>query len=143
MRLRRRSQRPAPVRRILVGTDQSETATRAVRWAAEMAERYGAELLVTQSVRDGTERVTVQRELAEYTEDLVGPGARVVVREGNDPALEMVDIANEEDIDVIVVGSVGMSGRKEFLLENIPNRVSHNARCTVVIVQTQLEGGKR
>jgi ubiquinone biosynthesis protein len=143
MRLRRRSQGPAPVRRILVGTDQSETATRAVRWAAEMAERYGAELLVTQSVRDGTERVTVQRELAEYTEDLVGPGARVVVREGNDPALEMVDIANEEDIDVIVVGSVGMSGRKEFLLENIPNRVSHNARCTVVIVQTQLEGGKR
>ncbi|HWH55205.1 MAG TPA: universal stress protein [Gaiellaceae bacterium] len=131
------------MRRILVGTDQSETATRAVRWAAEMAERYGAELLVTQSVRDGTERVTVQRELAEYTEDLVGPGARVVVREGNDPALEMVDIANEEDIDVIVVGSVGMSGRKEFLLENIPNRVSHNARCTVVIVQTQLEGGKR
>jgi ubiquinone biosynthesis protein len=108
-----------------------------------MAERYGAELLVTQSVRDGMERVTVQRELAEYTEDLVGPGARVVVREGNDPALEMVDIANEEDIDVIVVGSVGMSGRKEFLLENIPNRVSHNARCTVVIVQTQLEGGKR
>jgi ubiquinone biosynthesis protein len=143
MRLRRRSQGPAPVRRILVGTDQSETATRAVRWAAEMAERYGAELLVTQSVRDGTERVTVQRELAEYTEDLVGPGARVVVREGNDPALEMVDIANEEDIDVIVVGSVGMSGRKEFLLENIPNRVSHNAPCTVVIVQTQLGGGKR
>jgi ubiquinone biosynthesis protein len=143
MRLRRRSQGPAPVRRILVGTDQSETATRAVRWAAEMAERYGAELLVTQSVRDGTERATVQRELAEYTEDLVGPGARVVVREGNDPALEMVDIANEEDIDVIVVGSVGMSGRKEFLLENIPNRVSHNAPCTVVIVQTQLGGGKR
>jgi ubiquinone biosynthesis protein len=44
---------------------------------------------------------------------------------------------------VIVVGSVGMSGRKEFLLQNVPNRVSHNAPCTVVIVQTHLEGGKR
>ena len=43
---------------------------------------------------------------------------------------------------VIVVGSVGMSGRKEFLLENVPNRVSHNAHCTVVIVQTHLDGGK-
>jgi nucleotide-binding universal stress UspA family protein len=29
-----------------------------------------------------------------------------------------------------------MSGRKEFLLRNVPNRISHNAPCTVVIVQT-------
>jgi nucleotide-binding universal stress UspA family protein len=51
----------------------------------------------------------------------------------------MAEIAHEEKIDVIVVGSVGMSGRKEFLLENIPNRVSHMAPCTVVIVQTQAD----
>ena len=37
---------------------------------------------------------------------------------------------------MLVVGNVGMSGRKEFLLGNVPNRVSHNARCTVVIVNT-------
>jgi len=37
---------------------------------------------------------------------------------------------------VVVVGNVGMSGRKEFLLANIPNKVSHNAQCTVVIVNT-------
>jgi nucleotide-binding universal stress UspA family protein len=35
-----------------------------------------------------------------------------------------------------VVGNVGMSGRKEFLLGNVPNRVSHNTRRTVVIVNT-------
>jgi nucleotide-binding universal stress UspA family protein len=29
-----------------------------------------------------------------------------------------------------------MSGRREFLLGNVPNRVSHNAACTVVIVNT-------
>jgi ubiquinone biosynthesis protein len=55
----------------------------------------------------------------------------------------MVDLAKAEGIDVIVVGSVGMSGRKEFLLENVPNRVSHNAHCTVVIVQTHLDGANR
>ena len=37
---------------------------------------------------------------------------------------------------MLVVGNVGMSGRKEFLLGNVPNRVSHNARCTVVIVNS-------
>lgn len=143
MRLRRKSEGPAPVRRILVGTDRSETATRAVRWAAQMAERYEAELIVCQSVRDGMDKATTQQELAEYASEVIGPEARPLAAQGNDPARVMVEVAKEEDVDVIVVGSVGMSGRKEFLLENVPNRVSHNARCTVVIVQTHLEGGER
>ena len=143
MRLRRKSEGPAPVRRILVGTDRSETATRAVRWAAQMAELYQAELVVCQSVRDGMDKAATQRELAEYVSDVVGSEARALAVQGNDPARVMVEVAREEDVDVIVVGSVGMSGRKEFLLENVPNRVSHNASCTVVIVQTHLEGGKR
>jgi nucleotide-binding universal stress UspA family protein len=143
MRLRRKSEGPAPVRRILVGTDRSETATRAVRWAAQMAERYEAELVVCQSVHEGMNKAETQRELVEYTEHVVGPEARPLAAQGNDPARVMVDVAKAEDIDVIVVGSVGMAGRKEFLLENVPNRVSHNATCKVVIVKTQLEGGKR
>lgn len=143
MRLRRKLEGPAPVRRILVGTDRSETATRAVRWAAQMAACYEAELIVCQSVRDGMDKATTQRELAEYVKDVVGPEARPVAAQGNDPARVIVDLAKKEEIDVIVVGSVGMSGRKEFLLENVPNRVSHNAACTVVIVQTHLDGRKR
>jgi nucleotide-binding universal stress UspA family protein len=139
MRLRRKQNGLPPVRRILVGTDRSETATRAVRFAAEMARRYEAELLVTQTVREGMDRTATRRELEAYVEDVVGEGTRVIVREGKDPAKQMVEIAGEEDVDVLVVGSVGMSGRKEFLLENIPNRVSHLARCTVVIVQTQAD----
>src|ERR671930_2239972 len=108
-----------------------------------MAERYGAELIVCQSVRDGMDRAATQSELAEYVAEVVGPEARALAAQGNDPARVMVETAKEEDVDVIVVGSVGMSGRKEFLLENVPNRVSHNAPCTVVIVQTQPDGGER
>ena len=37
---------------------------------------------------------------------------------------------------MLVVGNAGMAGRKEFLLGNVPNRISHNARCTVIIVNT-------
>jgi nucleotide-binding universal stress UspA family protein len=139
MRLRRRQDGTPRVRKILVGTDRSETATRAVRFAAEMAQRYEAELLVTQTVRDGMDKSATRRELDAYVAEVVGRDIRVIVREGKDPARQMVEIAAEEDVDVLVVGSVGMSGRKEFLLENIPNRVSHLARCTVVIVQTQAD----
>ena len=90
-------------------------------------------------VRNGTERTQTEHELTAYAADVAGPDARALVRTGEDPAREMAAIAREENVDVIVVGSVGMSGRKEFLLENIPNRISHLAPCTVVIVQTQSE----
>jgi predicted unusual protein kinase regulating ubiquinone biosynthesis (AarF/ABC1/UbiB family) len=53
-----------------------------------------------------------------------------------DPALAIVRAAEQETVDVLVVGNVGMTGRKEFLLGNVPNRISHNARCNVIIVNT-------
>src|SRR5919202_1966579 len=53
-----------------------------------------------------------------------------------DPAAAIVRVAEEERVDLAVVGNLGMSERKEFLLGSVPNRVSHNARCSVVIVNT-------
>ena len=43
----------------------------------------------------------------------------------------------------VVVGNVGMSGRKEFLLGNVPNRVSHNVRRNLLIVNTAAEPEKK
>ncbi|MGH2784921.1 MAG: universal stress protein, partial [Actinomycetota bacterium] len=53
------------------------------------------------------------------------------------------DYAQEADIDAIVHGNYGMSERKQFLMSNIPNRVSHNAPCTVIIVDTRDDTWKR
>ena len=140
MRLRRKNDDGLAVRRVLVATDRSETAERAVRFATEMAERYGAELFVLRVLLsdDGT-RAEVARELAEYAESLAGERGRSSVVIGADPAEAIVESARREKADVLVVGSVGMTGRREFLLHNVPNRVSHNAPCTVVIVQTHRE----
>jgi ubiquinone biosynthesis protein len=132
VRIRRpQSSRNVGVRRILVATDRSQSADRAVRWAAEMAERYEAELLVLQVVAEGA--AAKLPELTEFAETL---GARARVETGEDPSAAIVRAAREEKADVLVVGNVGMSGRREFLLGNVPNRVSHNAPCTVVIVDT-------
>ena len=116
---------------MLVATDRSESADRAVRWAAEMAERYEAELLVLQVVTEGA--AAKLPELTQFAETL---GARPRIETGEDPSAAIVRVAREEKADVLVVGNVGMSGRREFLLGNVPNRVSHNAPCTVVIVDT-------
>lgn len=140
MRLRRRGADDDAVRLVLVATDRSETAERAVRFAAEMAARYEAELLVLRVlVGSQVARSDAAQELDAYVAELEGERKRTAVVAAEDPADAIVDTARRERADVLVVGSVGMSGRREFLLRNVPNRVSHNAPCTVVIVQTHRE----
>jgi len=141
MRIRRRGGDDEAVRTVLVATDLSETAGRAVRFAAEMASRYEAELVVLRVlVGTGVSRADAVGELDAYVQELAGERKRAAVVSAEDPADAIVDAARRENADVIVVGSVGMSGRREFLLRNVPNRVSHNAPCTVVIVQTHRDG---
>jgi nucleotide-binding universal stress UspA family protein len=84
-------------------------------------------------------RADALADLEEYVLALPGERKRSAVVSGDDPAETIVEAARRERADVLVVGSVGMSGRREFLLRNVPNRVSHNAPCTVVIVQTHTD----
>jgi ubiquinone biosynthesis protein len=128
------------VERILVATEGSDL-TQTVEWAAEMAERYAAELLVLQVVApehlvggagDGASFGAPQ--LDELAERLAGPRGRALLVYDSDPSEAIVRVAEEERADILVVGNVSMSDRREFLLASVPNRVSHNATCTVVIV---------
>ena len=135
--------RDSGVRRVLVATDRSETAQHAEAWAAEMAERYGAELLLLRVAVGGPPPAGTEDELAAHARELAGERGRAVVVTGEDPARSIVEAAEAQDADVLVVGNVGMSGRKEFLLGNVPNRVSHQSRRTVVIVNTMQQVEQR
>jgi len=140
------------ITRVMVGTDRSATAERAVEWAAAFADAYSAELHVVQVViplhptdtEHGTAEVTRARaaadELQLYATSIAGERGRAHVVIDDDPALAIVHATEEHDIDVLVVGNAGMAGRKEFLLGNVPNRISHSARCTVIIVNTTGDG---
>ena len=129
-----------PVNRVMVATDRSETADQAVRWAAAMAAAYPAELLIVQvllpSQGDDGALARATEELGRFARELAGPRGRARVVVDDDVARAIVAVAEEDQVDVLVVGNLGMAGRKQFLLGNIPNRISHNARCTVVIVNT-------
>ncbi|MGH8606937.1 MAG: universal stress protein [Gammaproteobacteria bacterium] len=134
------------VKRVMVGTDRSETAEQAVQWAAGFAERYGAEFFVVQVVvpqnpastefgaAERTRAAAASDELASHVRQLAGERGHALVVLDPDPAMAIVRATEQEAVDVLVVGNFGMAGRKEFLLGNVPNRISHNARCTVIIV---------
>ena len=57
-----------------------------------------------------------------------------------DAADAILDVAEEQRADLIVVGNKGMTGAKRFLLGSVPNKVSHHAPCSVLIVRTTLGG---
>ena len=121
--------------RVLAATDRSETADHAVRWAADLARRYEGELLLLQVVPDGVSPED-ERSLAQLASELAGERGRALVVSDPEPATAIVAAAERESVDLLVVGNAGMGGRKEFLLGNVPNRVSHTARCSVVILNT-------
>ena len=136
------------IRRVMVGTDRSETADQAVHWAAGFAKRYDAELFVVQVVvpqypsatefgaAEQTHAAAANNDLAHFALQIAGERGHALVVLDADPALAIVRAVEQEAIDVLVVGNFGMAGRKEFLLGNIPNRISHSAHCTVIIVNT-------
>ena len=64
-----------------------------------------------------------------------GVNVETYARQG-DPADAILDVAEEQNADLIVVGNKGMTGAKRFLLGSVPNKISHHAPCSVLIVRT-------
>jgi nucleotide-binding universal stress UspA family protein len=145
------------LRSIVVGTDGSSTAKEAVRQATELAQRLEAQLHVVSAYEPVPEgrlreerqevpediqwmvnpREDVSATLEEAREDITEAGIEVqtYAREG-DPADAILDVAEEESADLIIVGNKGMTGAKRFLLGSVPNKVSHHAPCSVMIIRT-------
>jgi nucleotide-binding universal stress UspA family protein len=142
------------IQTITVGTDGSDTASKAVEFALDMAEKFGAKVVVASSYRPvGEDRLRQeQREAPQDIQWSINPtedvdkalrtveelarerGLEVTseARQG-DPAEVLCDIAEQHGADLLVVGNKGMHRR---VLGSVPNSVSHNAPCSVVIVKT-------
>lgn len=142
------------IQTITVGTDGSDTASKAVDFALDVAEKFGAKVVVASSYRPvGEDRLRQEQKEAPQdiqwsinpTEDVDSAlravetkarerGLDVVseAREG-DPADVLCEIAEQHDADLLIVGNKGMHRR---VLGSVPNSVSHKAPCSVVIVKT-------
>ena len=82
-------------------------------------------------------REDVEATLDEVAEKAQAAGVEISrhARQG-DPADAILDVAEEMGADLIVVGNKGMTGAKRFLLGSVPNKVSHHAPCSVLIIRT-------
>ena len=139
---------------IVVGTDGSPTAGEAVRQATEMAKCFGGTVHLVSAYKT-MEAVYAAPEMGgavmagfdprKEAEQVLAEAADKVKAEGvaveayacpGDAASALIDVAESQKADVIVVGNRGMSGRARFLLGSIPNKVSHHSPCSVLIAHT-------
>ena len=149
------------IQNVLVAIDGSENSDRALDFALDLAEKYGAAVTVLNVSEppamgavppdptsfSGDSMVAFSKDLRKFHEEILNkavsraraakPDLAVLsmLREG-DPASEIVDAAKEGGFDVVVVGHKGVGRVKEFLgLGGISEKVVHSAHCSVVIVR--------
>jgi len=143
---------------IVVGTDGSDTATQAVRQAIELARAVGARIELVSAYEPVSDARLREESIQRVPQDLqwminpredvqatleaaaaeiraAGVAVEVFARQG-DPADAILDVAEERGSDLIVLGNKGMTGAKRFLLGSVPNKVSHHAPCSVLIIRT-------
>jgi nucleotide-binding universal stress UspA family protein len=135
---------------IIVGTDGSETATQAVQEAVRLAAALGQPLHVVTAYKPLAHATggvpgefTIQ---ADSAAQAVLDDARSRARIGGveaeahsrtgDPAEVILDLADELDAGLIVVGNKGIDSVKRFVLGNVPSKVVHHAPCSTYVVHT-------
>ena len=139
---------------IVVGTDGSDTAKIAVSEAVRLAKALSAPVHVVSAFEpvhakvhgapDGAAKVwqPLPHDQVEGILSEAVAGVRLAGVEGTshavrkDPADALLAVADEVGATMIVVGSKGMHGARRLALGNVPNKVSHRARCNVLIVAT-------
>lgn len=140
------------MRHIMVATDGSEGADRAIDVAAKLARAFGSELLIVtiggnlsgEEIRQleraeanvGDALDALSRQILAAAKARVGAGiSKLEVRTGwGDPAESIIEMATRDSMDAIVVGRRGRGRLTGLLLGSVSQKIASLAPCTVVIV---------
>ena len=147
---------------IVVGTDGSDNAAIAVRRAAELAKAGGGTLHVVHAYQPmshgqlamgatnmgpAVDVDQINAGITDHAGTVCANAATAAAAEGvsvethsvaGDPTDALISVAESEHADLVVVGNRGMGSVKRFFLGSVPNKISHHAPCSVLIVDTSL-----
>lgn len=120
--------------RILVGTDGSETAAKAVSRAVEVARSSGARLTIMTAAPEAEGRAVVERAAAAHADAGVAIDTTVVEQ---DPVGALIETAEQGGYDLVVIGNKGMTGVSRFFkVGAVPNKLSHHLPTSLLVVRT-------
>ena len=141
--------------RILVAVDGSPFSEKALKCAVDLAKRYSAKLIighvilrkfysVTPSEAGVLATTVFVKEMETEGQEIVKCAEEYAKSEGTDckticlegiPGDELIKLAQSEHVDLIVMGSRGLSEVRAFLLGSVSDRVIHRAKCPTLIVK--------
>ena len=137
-------------KKILVPTDGSDFAKKAQEHALFIADMCGAEIIALSvsenhfvngiSISEEIEQLneilneSCEKDLKQF-EDMNTYDVKIspVIKEGS-PAKSILEVASEENVDLIVIGSSGKSGFDRFILGSVSDKVVNTAKCPVLVV---------
>ena len=150
-----------PQRQILIATDGSETANEAADFAIEMvgcsgAKVYAMYVIDTTPYRSvSLDKIWSDEVLAEHEKagqeatsyiERIGKAAGMEVEsrvlEGH-PADKIISFAEDNEIDMIVVGSLGKGGYERFILGSVSEKVVRHAKVPVLVVRERHKSEKK
>jgi len=141
--------------RILVAVDGSPFAERALAQAVDLSRKYGARLLIVHVVLRRFYAVTPSeagvlattvfvKEMESEGKKIIAKSEEIVKAAGvayesklvqGVPADEIVRLAQAEKVDLIIIGSRGLTEVRAFLLGSVSDKVTHHAKCPILIVK--------
>jgi nucleotide-binding universal stress UspA family protein len=140
------------LRKILIPLDFSDHSRQALRWGMSLAKKYGAQMLLLHVIPEVLEEVSARESAGErlvidltaeieaqlqeiaYQEVREGGSMQVKVLDGK-PAEEILRVAHEEAVDLIIMGTHGRTGLPHLLLGSIAEAVVRAAPCPVFTVK--------
>jgi nucleotide-binding universal stress UspA family protein len=149
------------IKKILVPIDGSEHSDKALNYALDLAEKYSAEIkllsvaqpivatgpiFLTQPMMSPSSTAMYVEEIATAHEKMLAEAYKkakevkpeIVISKklvNGRPAARIVEIAKEENFDLIVMGSKGAGGIKDFFLGSVSDRVADQAYCPILLAK--------
>ena len=138
-------------RNIVIATDGSENNQKAVSYGIEIAKLSGAKVYALHVIdtnflsrswtagwetmyevlkQDGEKAAYKVKEFG----DALGIEVKEVLLEGH-PSSEIIDFAENNDIDLIVMGTLGKTGLDRFLMGSVAEKVIRNSKIPVLVVR--------
>jgi nucleotide-binding universal stress UspA family protein len=145
-----------PPKLILAPIDFSDPSRAALDVAADMASRFGAELLLVYVVpaipvlpkdvsifKEGEYDKSLENKDAQRLKDLAATVAnknvkvRTELGTGDDVGMELVRIAENDRVDMIIIATHGMTGWREFAFGTVAEKVVKQANCPVLVLRAK------
>jgi nucleotide-binding universal stress UspA family protein len=147
-----------PIKKIVCPTDFSDPSYEGLKVAREFAEHFSAELILVNVIFPGpivpgvaepgfhipaaleAMQETAEKKLQDLSRKKMPENipVRTLVISGK-PAYEIVDLADKEKADIIVIATHGESGWQKFLFGSVTEKVIRMASCPVLTVQQPKE----